>query len=279
MTVSEQAIIDPSAKLAADVTVGPWTMIGPNVEIGSGSVIGAHAVIESNTKMGKNNRVSSFASVGGDPQDLGYHGEETFLEIGDNNVIREYVTLNRGTGDKGTTKIGNDNCFLAYSHVAHDCTIGNHVLFVNNASVAGHVIVEDYVAFGAFTAVHQFCRVGAYSYLVSATEINKDIPPFMVAKGFPGAPVGANVLGLKRHGFSNDVIRGLKKAYLVLYRRTLKMDEVYTELEALAADVREVQIIIDFLRASTRGIARQGQVKTLREVADDQEGDQATGGL
>jgi UDP-N-acetylglucosamine acyltransferase len=268
--ISEHAIIDPSAIVAADAEIGPWTLIGPNVEIGSGCVIGPHVVIERNTKLGKNNRISSFASVGGDPQDLAYSGEDTFLEMGDNNVVRENVTINRGSAkDESITRIGSNNCFLAYSHVAHDCVIGNHVLFVNNASVAGHVIVEDYVALGAFTAVHQFCRVGAYSYMVSATEINKDIPPFMVVKGFPGVPVGANVLGLKRHKFSNETIRALKRAYLVIYRRGLKTEDTYNELADIAKETPEVQKIIDFMRASKRGSARQGQVKTLREVGSE----------
>jgi len=250
--------IDPTAVIGKDVTIGPWTVVGPHVEIGEGSKIYSHVVIDRNTKIGSHNTLYPYVSLGCDPQDLNYNGDETFLEIGDHNIFREFVTINRGsTGGNGTTTIGNKNCFLAYSHVAHDCKIGNEVLMVNNATTAGHVTVDDYVILGAFTAIHQFCHVGAFSFLSRATEISKDVPPYMLVKGLPGFPCGLNLVGLKRHGFSNETIRGLKQAYQILYRRNLKFDEVIKELEELTKLCPEVQLILDLIHSSERGIARR----------------------
>ncbi len=256
--IDARASVDPTAVIGKDVTIGPWTVIGPNVEIAEGSKIYSHVVIDRNTKIGRYNTIYPYASIGCDPQDLAYKGEDTFLDIGDHNIFREFVTINRGsTGGHGTTKIGDKNCFLAYSHVAHDCMIANEVLMVNNATIAGHVTIDDYVILGAFTAVHQFCRVGAYSFLSRATEISKDVPPYMLVKGLPGFPCGLNSVGLKRRGFSNETMRGLKQAYQILYRRGLKFEEVINELEALVKTCPEAQLILDLIHSSERGIARR----------------------
>lgn len=252
------AHIDPTAKISEGVSIGPYVVIGANAEIGEGSRIDSHAVIGPNTVMGKRNQVYSFAAVGGDPQDLNYHGEPTFLYIGDDNIIREYVTISRGsTKGDGATKIGHKNMLLAYSHVAHDCILGNEILMTNNATLAGHVKVDDFAILGAFTAVHQFCRVGAYSFLSRATEINKDIPPYMLVKGLPGLPCGLNAVGLKRRGFSEQTIAGLKKAYRIIYRRELRLETMLNELRELIPSTPEVKLIVDLIEESKRGIARQ----------------------
>ncbi len=256
--IDPRVSIHPTAKIGKDVTIGPWTVIGPHVEVGDGSKIHSHVVIDCHTKLGVHNTIYPYASIGCDPQDLAYKGEETYLEIGDHNVFREFVTINRGSvGGCGTTSIGNKNCFFAYSHVAHDCKLGNEVLMINNATIAGHVVIDDYAILGAFTAVHQFCRVGAYSFLSQATEISKDVPPYMLVKGLPGFPCGLNSVGLKRRGFSLETMRNLKQAYQILYRRNLKFDDVLSELETLAKTAPEVQLILDLINESERGIARR----------------------
>lgn len=256
--IDSQASIHPSARIGKNVSIGPWTLIGPNVEIGNNTKIHSHVVIDQNTRIGENNMIYPYVSLGGDPQDLSYRGEDTYLEIGDNNIIREFVTINRGSASgKGITRIGNKNFFLAYSHVAHDCHLKNEILMVNNATLAGHVTVDNYVILGAFTAVHQFCRVGAYSFLSRATEISKDVPPYMLVKGLPGFPCGLNTVGLKRRGFTEETLRSLKKAYQILYRRGLKFDEVKKELLVLTETCPEVQLIIDSINESERGIARR----------------------
>jgi len=256
--IDSRASIHPSAKIASNVSIGPWAVIGPNVEIGSNTKIQSHVVIECNTTLGENNVIYSHVVLGSDPQDLSYRGEETYLDIGDDNIIREFVTINRGSATgKGITRIVNNNFFLAYSHVAHDCHLKNDILMVNNATLAGHVTVDDYAILGAFTAVHQFCRVGAYSFLSRATEVSKDVPPYMLVKGLPGFPCGLNTVGLKRHGFSEETLRGLKQAYQIMYRRGLKFEEVKKALKALTETCPEVQLIIDLINKSQRGIARR----------------------
>lgn len=256
--IDPRASIHPSAKIGKNVSIGPWTLVGPNVEIGDGCKLHSHVVIEKNTKMGQNNVIHPYAALGGDPQDLSYHGEDTYLEMGDNNIVREFVTMNRGSiNGASVTRIGNKNFFLAYSHVAHDCQLKDEILMVNNATLAGHVQVDSYVILGAFTAVHQFCRVGAYSFLSRATEISKDVPPYMLVKGLPGYPCGLNTVGLKRRGFSDETVRGLKKAYQILYMRGLKFDQAKEELAALAKECPEVRLIIDLINESKRGIARR----------------------
>lgn len=269
----QQSYIDPTAKIhatakiAEGVSIGPWVLIGKNVEIGAGSRIDAHAVVMQNTIMGKHNQIHSHAVVGGDPQDLSYRGEETWLKMGDGNIVREFVTLNRGSTKSGTTTIGNNNCFLSYSHVAHDAHIGNEVLFTNNSCIAGHVIVDDFAIIGAYAAVHQFTRIGAYSFLVHATQVPYDIPPFMLVKGTPGVPIALNLVGLRRRGFSAEAISGLKKAHRLMYRQGLSLKELEVALENLATETPEVQMIIDLMKNSKRGILRKqsGRRATVEE--------------
>lgn len=257
-TIDETARIHPTAQIADDVVIGPWVFIGEHVTIGSGCKIDAHAVISRYTKIGKNNHIHSHAAVGGDPQDLSYRNEVTWLEMGDGNIVREFVTINRGsTKEDRVTRVGNNNCFLSYSHVAHDARIGNHVLFVNNASIAGHVIVDDYAIIGAYAAVHQFTRIGAYSFLVHAAQASHDIPPFMLVKGTPGVPIALNVVGLRRRGFSQNVLSELKKAYRIMYRQNLPLKTVVEELEAMATQTPEIQLILDVIASAKRGILRK----------------------
>lgn len=257
-TIDETARIHPTAQIADDVIIGPWALIGEHVTIGSGSRIDAHAVISHHTKIGKNNHIHSHAVVGGDPQDLGYRGEETWLEMGDGNIVREFVTINRGsTKEDRVTRIGNHNCFLSYSHVAHDARIGNHVLFVNNASIAGHVTVDDYAIIGAYAAVHQFTRIGSYSFLVHAAQASHDIPPFMLVKGTPGVPIALNVVGLRRHGVSQKVLSELKKAFRIIYRQNLPLKTVEEELKTLAEQTPEINLILDVMTNGKRGLLRK----------------------
>lgn len=271
--MTKQSLIDPTAKIhptakvADNVTIGPWVCIGEHVEIGEGTRIDAHAVISKHTIMGKNNHIHSHAVVGGDPQDLSYRGEVTWLKMGDGNIVREFVTINRGSAKSGTTTIGNKNCFLSYSHVAHDAHIGNEVLFVNNASIAGHVTVDDFAIIGAYSAVHQFTHIGAYSFLVHAAQVSHDIPPFMLVKGTPGIPIALNVVGLRRRGFSPETMSGLKKAYKIMYRQGIPLKELEAQLAALACETPEIQLIIDLMKNSKRGIVR----KQASRASDDHE--------
>lgn len=257
-TIHESAHIHPTAKIAEDVVIGPWVLIGPHVTIGPGTRIDAHAVIKNHTILGSHNHIHAHAVVGGDPQDLGYQGEETWLTLGDHNVVREFVTINRGSA-KGAkvTKIGNHNCFLSYSHVAHDASIGNNVLFVNNASIAGHVVIDDYAIIGAYAAVHQFTRIGAYSFLVHAAQASHDIPPFMLVKGTPGVPIALNIVGLRRHGFSNATLSELKKAFRIMYRQNLPLDNVKEQLSEMAAKTPEIKMMLEVINNAKRGVLRK----------------------
>ncbi len=256
--IDPAAHIHSSAKISEDVVIGPWVMIGEGVEIGAGSRIDAHAVISKYTKIGKNNHIHSHAVVGGDPQDLSYRGEVTWLEMGDGNIVREFVTINRGsTKEDCVTLIGNNNYFLSYCHVAHDARIGNHVQFVNNASIAGHVTVDDYAIIGANAAVHQFTRIGAYSFLVHSAQVTHDIPPFMLVKGTPATPIALNLIALRRQGFSQDAISGLKKAFRVLYRQNLPLKEAESALEEMVKETPEVNLILDVMKSSKRGLLRK----------------------
>lgn len=256
--IDDTARIHSSAVIGESVTIGPWVSIGPNVVIGDHTKIESHAVILRDTTLGQHNHIHSHAVVGGDPQDLTYRGEKTVLKIGDHNTVREFVTINRGSVlGGGVTTVGNHNCFLSYSHVAHDAVIGDHVLFVNNASIAGHVTVDDYAIIGAYVAVHQFTRIGAYSFLVHAAQVSHDIPPFMLVKGTPGLPIALNVVGLKRRGFTDEKISGLKKAFRCMYRQNLSSEEMHNTLAALAKETAEVHFIIELLKNSKRGIVRK----------------------
>ncbi len=253
--IHPQAVIDPNAELANDVEVGPFSVIGPNVKIDSGTRVGPHVVINGHTTIGKNNRFFQFASIGEENQDKKYKGEPTETIIGDNNVFRECCTVHRGTvQDIGYTKIGSDGLFMAYTHVAHDCVIGNHVIFANNASVAGHVHVGDWVILGGFTGVHQFCKIGAHAFSGMNSRITQDVPPFVMLQD--GVPRAVNAEGMKRRDFSSDDVRAVKNAYRTLYRKNLKLEDALEELKQLANDNATVQLFIDFLATSERGIVR-----------------------
>lgn len=251
------AIIDSKAQLSSDVEVGPYSVIGPDVTIDSGTTIGSHVVITGNTKIGKNNQIFQFSSLGAAPQDKKYKNEPTKLEIGDNNTIREFCTFNLGTvQDKGITKIGNNNWIMAYVHVAHDCEIGNNTILANNSSLAGHVDIQDYAILGGFTLIHQFCKVGSHVMTAVGSVVFKDIPPYVTAAGYDAKPHGINAEGLKRRGFSVESIAAIKRAYKTLYRQSLTLEEAKSALLIQAADHQELNIMLDFLSASTRGIVR-----------------------
>lgn len=251
------ALVDPGATLDSDVEVGPFAVIGPDVEIGAGSRIGPHAVIKGPTRIGRDNRIFQFASVGEDPQDKKYGGEATRLEIGDRNQIREFTTLHRGTvQDKGVTRIGNDNLFMAYVHVAHDCRIGDNVIMANAASLGGHVEIQDWAILGGFTIVHQFCRIGAHGFCAMGSVLSKDVPPYVTVGGHPAEPRGINTEGLRRRGFSDVAIQAIKRAYRTLYMGNLKLAEAIAELTRMSADVPELGLMADFIADSSRSIVR-----------------------
>lgn len=255
--IHPSAIIDSSAELGRDVEVGPWTYIGPGVEIGDGCVIGSHVVIKGPTIMGRHNRIFQFASVGEDCQDKKYRGEPTRLEIGDHNVIREGATLHRGTiQDQGITRVGSHNLLMAYTHVAHDCVVGDQVILANNAALAGHVHVDDYAILGGFTAVHQFCHIGAHVMCGAGTVVIKDIPAYVMATGNTAQPHGINSEGLKRRGFSAEAIAQLKRAYKVIYRSGLTLEQVLPQLQQMAETESAVELLIQSLQSSSRGIIR-----------------------
>lgn len=255
--IDPRAVIDSKAELAADVSVGPYAVIGPDVQIDAGTWVGPHAVINGPTRIGRDNRIFQFASVGEAPQDKKYKGEPTRLEIGDGNTIREFVTINRGTTqDEGVTRIGDDNWIMAYVHIAHDCTVGSHTILANNASLAGHVRIEDYVILGGFTLVHQFCALGVHSFTAFSTGVAKDVPPYVMASGFSAEPHGLNTEGLKRRGFNPETIIKLKQAYKTLYRSKLTLQDALDALRVQAADCAEIGVMVEFLEKQKRGIVR-----------------------
>lgn len=255
--IHQTAIIDETAKIADDVSIGPYSVIGADVEIGSGSWIGPHVVINGPTKIGKNNKIFQFASVGEEPQDLKFAGEITHLEIGDNNTIRENVTISRGTEDGGSiTRIGNDNLLMAYVHVAHDCNIGNHVILANSASCAGHVEVGDHAILGGFTLVHQFTKIGTRAFTSMGAIINQDVPPYVIVASSYGKASGINKVGLKRSGCSDEVIRAIVNAYKLLIRSKKPREEAMQAAAQLIADYPEVKLMADFIVQSERGIIR-----------------------
>lgn len=255
--IHQTAIIDPTAKIAEDVEIGPYSIIGANVEIDSGTWIGPHVVINGPTKIGKDNRIFQFSSIGEEPQDLKFSGEETFLEVGDRNTIREYVTFHRGTPDGGgLTTVGNDNLFMAYAHVAHDCIVGDHVIYANAASTAGHVVVGDYAILGGFTAVHQFTKIGDHSFSGLGSIINKDIPPYIIVAGNHAQAYGLNKNGLKRRDFKPETIRALHKTFKLIIKGRKKREEVQAELDPLMEQFEEVRKMVEFIDSSERGIVR-----------------------
>jgi UDP-N-acetylglucosamine acyltransferase len=251
------AIIDSSAVIADDVKIGPYTVIGPNVEIGAGCEIASHVVINGPTKIGRNNRIFQFASIGEEPQDKKFHGEDTWLEIGDNNLIRESVTINRGTVQGGgLTRVGSNNWIMAYVHIAHDCLIGNDNIFANNASLAGHVLVDDYVILGGFTLVSQFNYLGSYSFSAMGSVISRNVPPYVLVSGHMAKPVGVNVEGLKRRQFSEAQIRNIRQAYKYLYRSGLRMEEAEQRVGNIEQETDELVILTEFLKKQEGGIIR-----------------------
>lgn len=255
--IDPRAIVDPGARLADDVRVGAFSIIGPGVEIDSGTEVGSHVIIKGPTRIGRDNRIFQFASVGEAPQDKKYAGEATRLEIGDRNVIREYVTVNRGTvQDRGVTSIGDDNWLMAYVHVAHDCRVGNQTIFANGASLAGHVNIDDYAILGGFTLVHQFCSLGAHCFTGMGSAVGKDVPPYVMVNGAPAQPRSINVEGLKRRGFSPEAIQAIRRAYKLLYRSGLTFEEAQRQIAALADQQHELARFRDFLAASQRGVVR-----------------------
>jgi len=251
------AIVDPAARIGANVSVGAYSVIGAGVDIGDGTTIGPHVVVEGTTRIGRDNRIFQFASIGAIPQDKKFGGEDSQLIIGDRNFIREFVTLNRGTGEGGgATRIGNDNWIMAYVHVAHDCTVGNHTVFSNNATLAGHVTVGDYAILSGFAGIHQFCRIGAHAFVGMGCLVNGDVPPFVIVAADYGRPRGINSEGLKRRGFDADRIAAIKRAYRTLYLGNRSLAEARTELAAIAADSKDVAVMLDFIEASERPLAR-----------------------
>lgn len=255
--IDPHALVDPSAELAPDVEVGPYAVIGPEVVVGAGTRIGPHVVIKGPTRIGERNRIFQFASIGDDPQDMKYAGERTRLEIGHDNVFREFCTINRGTvQDQGVTRIGDANLFMAYTHVAHDCLIGNHVIMANCATLGGHVHLGDWVGMGGFSGVHQFGKVGAHAYIANNAGVTGDVPPYVMAVGRPAEPHSVNAEGLKRRGFTPDQIRNIREAYRILYRSDLLLADALTRLAALATTQSEIRPFVDFIGAATRGIIR-----------------------
>lgn len=253
--IHPSAIIDPSAQLADDVKVGPFTVIGPDVVIESGTEIASHVVLKGPTHIGKNNQIYQFSTVGEDTPDKKYKGEPTRLEIGDNNVIREGVTIHRGTvQDKGLTKIGSDNLIMAYAHIGHDSIVGNNTILVNNASLAGHVIVDDWAILSGYTLVHQFCHIGAHSFTGMGSAVGKDIPAYVTVNGSPAQAKGINSEGLKRRGFSNEAVSDIKRAYRIIYRKGNTVEEAIEQLQSLSDEA--VKPMINALVESTRGIVR-----------------------
>ncbi|HEY1290770.1 MAG TPA: acyl-ACP--UDP-N-acetylglucosamine O-acyltransferase [Burkholderiales bacterium] len=255
--IHSSAVVHPGARLAADVEVGAYSVVGAEVEIGEGSWIGPHVVIDGRVRIGRRNRIFQFASVGAPPQDKKYKGEPTSVEIGDDNTIREYVTINRGTAqDVGVTRIGNENWIMAYVHFAHDVLVGNKTIFANCTQLAGHVTVEDWVIFGATTLVHQFVRIGAHAFTGMGSFISQDVPPYVMVAGHMASPHGINSEGLRRRGFTQQTIQSIKRAYRTLYRSGLSLEDAKRELEAQSAACPEIRLLLEFLSKSKRGIAR-----------------------
>jgi len=257
VNIHPTAQVAPGAELGDGVEVGAYAVIGPDVQVGANTRIGPHAVVQGPTRIGADNVIFQFASVGSAPQDKKYKGEPTRLEVGDRNVIRECVTLNRGTTkDQGVTRIGNDNLFMAYAHVAHDCQVGNQCVLANNATLGGHVHLGDWVIMGGLSAIHQFCKVGAHAFIANNAAVTRDVPPYVMTVGQPAAAHSVNSEGLKRRGFTPEQIRNIRNAFRLLYRSGLKLADATAQLEALAKEQPELKPIVEFLPTSTRSIVR-----------------------
>ncbi len=257
MAIHPTAIIHDGARLHSTVEVGPYAVIGRQVTVGEGTTVGPHAVIEGRTTLGRENRVFQFASVGADPQDLKFAGEDTELVIGDGNLIREFTTLHKGTaGGGGVTRVGNENLFMAYSHVAHDCVIGNGCVFANSVALAGHVTIEDHVIVGGLAGVHQFTRVGRHAMIAAGTIVVMDVPPYCMAQGDRAALTGLNTFGLERHGYSKEQIQRIKDVYRIIFRAQFTLAEALEQVDRELGTHEEVKRFLDFLRASKRGVTR-----------------------
>ena len=255
--IHPSAIVDPDAELADDVVIGPWSYVGPGVKIGQGTRVESHVVLKGPTTIGKNNHIYQFSSVGEDTPDLKYNGEPTRLTVGDNNVIRECVTIHRGTvQDNSETVIGSDNLLMAYVHVGHDCVIGSHCILVNNAALAGHVYVDDWAILGGYTMVHQFCRVGSHCFTGMGAAIGKDVLPFVMVAGHPAEAKTINSEGLRRRGFEKSEIALINKAFKTIFRKNLTVDEAVSELSVAAEESIHVSAMIEALKESSRGIVR-----------------------
>lgn len=261
MPIDQTAIISKKAKLSDGVSVGPYTVINDGASIGSGTKIGSHCFIDGNTTIGKNCEIFTGAVVGSRPQDLKYKGEKVFLEIGDNNVIREYCTFNPGTEEEGRTIVGSGNLFMAYSHVAHDCRVGNNCVFANNATLAGHVTIEDMAVIGGLVAIHQFVRVGSLSIIGGCSKVVQDIPPYSTCDGHPAVVYGLNLVGLRRHKVSRDTIKELDRAYKILFNSGFTAKHALEELEKGQTKSAEVKYLANFVRGSQRGISKSCRVE------------------
>ncbi|MDD6176658.1 MAG: acyl-ACP--UDP-N-acetylglucosamine O-acyltransferase [Succinivibrionaceae bacterium] len=256
-TIHETAIVSPEATIGANVYVGPWTIIGPEVEIGDDTTIASHCVLKGPCKIGKRNKIFQFVTIGEDCQDKKYLGERTYLEVGDDNVIREHCTLHRGTiQDKGITKVGSRNLLMVNVHIAHDCVVGDDCIFANNATLAGHVHIGNWVIFGGLAAIHQFGRVGDHAFIAGMAALNQDVPPYVMAAGHYAKPFGINKEGLKRRGFTPEEVSAIRHAYMIIYKDSNTIEEAVEKLTELAQTQPKVQILIDFLKESTRGICR-----------------------
>jgi len=255
--IDERAVVSDRAHVHEDASIGPYSIVGPDVEVGPGTRVESHVVLKGPCVIGRDNHIFQFASLGDAPQDKKYSGEPTQLIIGDRNTIREYCTINRGTSqDAGLTRVGNDNWIMAYVHIAHDCVVGDQTIFANNTTLAGHVHVGDWAILGGFTAVHQFCHIGAHTLTSIFTSVTKDIPAYVLASGRPAVPRGINAEGLKRRGFSTAQISNVREAYRALYRQGLKLEEAVEILEERVATQQELVPLLDSVRASSRGLIR-----------------------
>ncbi len=255
--IDSSAVVDSKAEIAENVSIGAFSIIGPEVQIGSGTVIGPHVVIKGPTVLGEDNKIFQFCSIGEDPQDKKYAQERTRLVMGDRNTVREFSTIHRGTAqDQAITQIGDDNLFMAYTHVAHDCIVADHVTMANGASIAGHVHIDDYAILGGFTLVHQFTQIGRLSFSAMGSAITQDVPPFVMVGGRPTRPHGINSVGMERIGSTPEVTQQIRRAYKILYKSTLKLEDAIDAMEEIAGECTELSHMVNFLRNVTRGILR-----------------------
>ena len=255
--IDETSKIDPKADISSDAVIGPWCVIGPNVFIGPGTVIESSVIIRSNTKIGSNNRIFQFSSVGEDPADKKFTGEETWLEIGDNNIFREGVTLHRGTGSGGClTKIGSDNLMMPYVHVAHDCIVGDNTVFANNVGISGHVVVGDWVILGGYAGINQFLKIGDHAMIGAMSHITNDIPAYVIVSGRPASVRSINAIGLERRGFDKETVADIREAFKIIYKRNYSLQESIDQLKAMSENCKALEILISSLESSEKGIHR-----------------------